>query len=263
MDPIINGAYWAVIPADVLHDSQLRASAKLLYAELTTLANSTGYCWATNEYLGSLFSLSAESISRLVSQLEKKGYIRTEIVPAEKGVERRIYAGAFVVIPQGGLDKNVKTPGGDLDENVKTGLDENVKTGLDENVKTHIRMNNINNNITPKAPKRGRQRAELKDAPDWKPERFAGFWKFYPRHENKQAAIRAWDKLRPGDELIDRMAAALVVLKATPDWTRGIGIPHASTWLNNARWEDAEQPQAAEAGAAASGWAEDPEVLDG
>ena len=102
-----------------------------------------------------------------------------------------------------------------------------------------------------------------KDAPDWKPERFAGFWKFYPRHENKQAAIRAWDKLRPGDELIDRMAAALVVLKATPDWTRGIGIPHASTWLNNARWEDAEQPQAAEAGVAASGWAEDPEVLDG
>ena len=151
------------------------------------------------------------------------------------------------------MTKTSRPLGGDIDKN--------VKTGLDENVKTHIKKNNINNNILPpKAPQRGRRRAEPKKAPDWKPERFAGFWQYYPRSENKQGAIRAWDKLRPSDELIDRMAAALVTLKATPEWQRGIGIPHASTWLNNARWTDAEQ---ANTEAAPSGWAEDPEVLDG
>jgi len=27
-------------------------------------------------------------------------------------------------------------------------------------------------------------------------------------------------------------------MKQTDEWQRGIGIPYASTWLNNRRWED-------------------------
>ena len=54
-----------------------------------------------------------------------------------------------------------------------------------------------------------RRRCAPKPAPDWKPERFARFWDYYPRGESKQAAIRAWDRLRPSDELISEMAVAL------------------------------------------------------
>ena len=61
---------------------------------------------------------------------------------------------------------------------------------------------------------------------------------FYPRGENRQRAVKAWDKLKPDDAMIDTMARALVRQKASPDWQRGIGIPHASTWLNGRRWED-------------------------
>ena len=99
-------------------------------------------------------------------------------------------------------------------------------------------------NIPPIVPQTGdgekpsRRRRESKDAPDHKPERFAGFWKLYPRGENKQAAIRAWDKLKPSDEMIDTMARALRRQVASEEWQRGIGIPYASTYLNQQRWTD-------------------------
>ena len=100
------------------------------------------------------------------------------------------------------------------------------------------------NNIPPIVPQTGdgekpsKRRRESKDAPDHKPERFAGFWKLYPRGENKQAAIRAWDKLKPSDEMIDTMARALRRQVASEEWQRGIGIPYASTYLNQQRWTD-------------------------
>lgn len=98
----------------------------------------------------------------------------------------------------------------------------------------------INPPISPQSGRR-RKRNGPRAAPDWKPERFKGFWDYYPRGEGKQAAMDAWDKLQPGDELIDRIAAALKKQKASRDWREGIGIPHASTYLNGCRWQDADR----------------------
>lgn len=100
--------------------------------------------------------------------------------------------------------------------------------------------------IPPKAPRKGRK--EAKKAPDWKPDRFAAFWGSYPRGESKQAAIAAWDKLRADDELLDAMARALKRQMQTEEWRRGVGIPYASTWLNQRRWEDEmrEPPESGE-----------------
>ena len=74
----------------------------------------------------------------------------------------------------------------------------------------------------------------------WKPERFAAFWEYYPLHKSKQAAMRAWDKLKPSDELIAVIGKALRRQKAeTPadEWKL-----HASTYLNQARWTDEPDP---------------------
>ena len=60
----------------------------------------------------------------------------------------------------------------------------------------------------------------------------------YPRGEKKQAAIQAWDNLRPSGEVIDTMARALKRQVASEEWQRGVGIPYASTYLNQRRWED-------------------------
>lgn len=89
--------------------------------------------------------------------------------------------------------------------------------------------------------KRKRTQSAPRAAPDWKPERFAGFWDYYPQkgRRSKQRAMKAWDKLRPDDALIATIGLALKKLKATEEWQRGVGIPHAATFLNGRRWEDA------------------------
>lgn len=91
----------------------------------------------------------------------------------------------------------------------------------------------------PPPPKpRRRHRGDYKEAPDWMPGRFAEFWDSYPGGGSKQAAIRAWDRLRPSEELLHEMALGLKHQLASELWRRGIGIPHASTWLNGHRWTD-------------------------
>ena len=70
----------------------------------------------------------------------------------------------------------------------------------------------------------------------------------------------AWDKLKPDDALIDRIAKALVKLKATEEWQRGIGIPYVATFLRGARWTDADELDAPDR-TVGSGWADDDEVL--
>ena len=93
----------------------------------------------------------------------------------------------------------------------------------------------------PQKPQKQKKR-KSKSVPDWKPERFEGFWSFYrdnARGEDRAGAVREWDRLQPDDALIDTMAKALAAQVASRDWQRGIGIPYACRWLSKERWKDA------------------------
>ena len=83
-----------------------------------------------------------------------------------------------------------------------------------------------------------RKRRATKSAPDYRPDTFARFWAAYPRGEDKQGAIAAWDELKPDDATIQAMSRALVRQRASEEWQRGIGIPYAVRWLRRRRWED-------------------------
>lgn len=251
-------AYWAVLPAKVRYDPELRPNAKLLYAEITALAGASGYCWATNEYLAQLFDIAARTVTDLVAQLAKRGYIRVEIVRNPENneiLERRLWVDLSTP-PDVGEDlppiaKNGDTPPA---ENSDTPI---AKNGAENNL-------NLFNNIPPISPQGGRRRREVKAAPDWKPERFAKFWDFYShkvRGESKQAAIRAWDKLQPDDDLIDQIGKALLVQIQSPSWKEGYGRPYASTYLNNERWTDIPQMTKGATAQPSGGWADSKEVL--
>ena len=71
-------------------------------------------------------------------------------------------------------------------------------------------------------------------------ERFSRFWHEYPRKESKVAAQRAFEKLKPDEELLQTMIAAIHRQKDSAQWQENGGqyIPHPSSWLNNHRWED-------------------------
>ena len=60
------------------------------------------------------------------------------------------------------------------------------------------------------------------------------FWKSYPRHEAKSAAMKAFKKVKVD---INILLKAVAQQKTSKQWQENI-IPHASTWLNQSRWED-------------------------
>ena len=73
---------------------------------------------------------------------------------------------------------------------------------------------------------------------------FQRFWEAYPRRDNKAAAEKAWDRLRPDTGLLGTILAALTWQKAIPQWQTQNYIPMPATYLNNRRWED-EPPSTA------------------
>ena len=85
--------YYAIIPANVRYDNNLKAIEKLMYGEITALTNKEGYCFARNSYFAELFEVANNTVSRWISNLEKKGYIKVDIIRDKRGqiIERRIF----------------------------------------------------------------------------------------------------------------------------------------------------------------------------
>lgn len=73
---------------------------------------------------------------------------------------------------------------------------------------------------------------------DQSTEGFDDFWSLYPRKEAKQAALKAWRKVK-ADEL-PAILAALRVATHTEQWQKDGGqfVPLPASWLNGRRWED-------------------------
>lgn len=85
-------SYYAVIPAKIRYDKELKANEKLLYGEISALSNKNGYCNASNMYFADLYFVNKKTISTWVNHLKEKGYIEIELIyEDQKIVERRIY----------------------------------------------------------------------------------------------------------------------------------------------------------------------------
>lgn len=63
--------YYAIIPATVRYNPELKFAERLLYGEITALTNKRGYCFATNRYFSELYNVTTETISRWISHLKK------------------------------------------------------------------------------------------------------------------------------------------------------------------------------------------------
>ena len=70
--------------------------------------------------------------------------------------------------------------------------------------------------------------------------RFARFWEAYPRKRGKGQAEKAWKKLNPNEQLLEKILQAIERAKTSDDWQKDNGqyIPHPGTWLNAKGWED-------------------------
>lgn len=87
----------------------------------------------------------------------------------------------------------------------------------------------------PTSPRRGSGRKKSADMVG-----FALFWQEYPRKAAKAAALKAWQKLNPSTELVERILAHVRDHKRSPDWIKDGGqfAPYPAKFLNERRWED-------------------------
>ena len=236
--------YWGILPAAVRYAPKLPAAAKVLYSEISSLTGGTGFCYASNAYFCELYGITERTLQGHLRALASLGMITIEDGDGGKG-RRKIYAG---INP---LSNNpAKICGVPPNPAENCGVTPHFSAG------STIEHANISN--PPIAPRRGRRR-DTKEAPDWKPERFAGFWKFYPLHKSKQAAIRAWDKLKPSDELLNAIGLALKrqiaeeAARAERERRPFEWKLYAATYLNDARWTDEVEIRDAEPGDQTSG----------
>jgi len=134
--------YYAVIPAEVRYAKNLKANEKLMYGELTALANEKGYCYASNEYFANLYGCSKNTVSKWISNLSKNKFLRLKMI-YEKGTknikERRIYISNLYDKKDIGIAENGYTPIGQKGEviyinnninNIKKNNIQNVKAPL-------------------------------------------------------------------------------------------------------------------------------------
>jgi len=81
---------------------------------------------------------------------------------------------------------------------------------------------------------------ELEALPQFEEEKFEMFWKEYPMKKAKAYASKIWMRMKVKDELFDVIMEALKSHNKSEQWLKDKGrfIPHASTWLNQERWND-------------------------
>lgn len=126
--------YFAIIPADVRYDTNLKDKAKLLYGEITALSDKNGYCYASNKYFADLYEISTTTVSLLIKNLIDNGYLESEIIYKENTKE---IVSRYLKIVKGGYLRKIKE-----------GYLKNLKEGISKNLKdNNTRYNNTSNNI--------------------------------------------------------------------------------------------------------------------
>lgn len=128
-------SYYAIIPATVRYNKELKPAEKLLYGEITALSNKYGYCYAQNRYFAKLYGVSLETVSRWMSNLERLGYIKRNIIRNDK---KEVLVRYIYIIDVPHFIRSIDP----IDKKINTPYCEKSQYPIDEKVKGNI----INNN---------------------------------------------------------------------------------------------------------------------
>ena len=191
-------SYFAVIPAEIRYDNDLRANEKLLYGEITSLAKKTGECWASNKYFSELYGVKPNAIATWIRHLKNKGYIAVGYTYNGKVIDKRI-------ITIGGIQKdNTSYPkryGGGIQKDNRGG----IQKGEENNTNN---TNNTSINNKRKYIKEKFKKPTLEEVVDYckernnfiDPEQFIDFYEsknwYVGKNKMKdwKACIRTWER---------------------------------------------------------------------
>ena len=219
-----NPTYYAIIPANVRYDKRLRPNEKLLYGEITALANKTGECWASNNYFAELYQVKPQAVSKWISDLAEYGYITISYTYRDQTMEIESRTIKLALTN----DSEVLTK----KEEVLTKKDNEDDGGINKKsdwYKQKKNGNNLNINTTSRVLKNNTADAD-----------FDSLWSLYPRKEGKKQALTAYKKAIKAGVSVETIRKGIEAYisyiqreKVKPQY-----IKMGSTWFNGECWND-------------------------
>lgn len=207
---------YTVLNNGIFRNENLSAKSLGILAKMLSLPDN----WEFSETgLCSIFKKDGrDSIRSGLKELEENGYLVRSRVRDESG---KLTSAEWIVSDQPMLENPML-------ENPM------LKNRTQYNTKEFITQEFITKDIPPISPKGEKDCSDL----------FNQFWTAYPKHIAKQSAVKAFEKLKPDEKLLEAMLKAIARQKESKQWEKdgGVFIPYPATWLNQRRWED-ELPQ--------------------
>ena len=235
-------SYYSILTANVRYDRELKANEKLLFSEITALANKRGYCTATNNYFANLYDKSKTTISNWINHLKEKGYLRVYFEKdGSQIIGRKLYPVAEPI--KENKDTPVKENLNTCTKKVQEGIKEKFKTPIKEKFKennTSINNTSINNNISASDNAQAQIPKKLTENEIIEIE-FEKLWTMYPRKLGKKDALRHYKSWRKSNKE-NTYELMLNKLNTYLKYLRIKHIPleytlHGSTWFNG-RYDD-------------------------
>ena len=212
-------------PNGILRDTGLSLKTKGLFAIILSLPEDWDYSVAG---LATVAGCGRDAIRSALGEMETAGYLRRTRSHGEDGK----FAGVIYDI------RDVAAP---LSENPTmeedaplsgkpTSAEPTLEKPSSENPtqlnKDISNKDLINPHSPPPGDKPQRKKRRPKSAPTWHPERFEGFWRAYPRDEDRAKAVEQWDKLPEDQALVKRYGSEEALLH---DIAVGLGTWTART----------------------------------
>ena len=221
--------YFAIIPADVRYDKDLRPNEKLLYGEITALSDKHGYCWATNRYFAELYEVTPKCVSKWINHLIEKGYLFSKIIYEEDGktVSQRIICVRPITLQE-------EPP---IRQKEDTPIHQKEDTPIHQKEDTlSIKSSNIiiqDNNNTRVNDKEINKESQLEND-------FEELWKLYPRKAGKAKAFKAYKSAIKQGATNEQIRQGILnyIQWIKEHKTQAEYIKHGSTFFNERCWND-------------------------
>lgn len=133
--------YFSVIPGSVRNDDSLSATAKLFFGDIASMAQTDGYCYASNAYFSARFGLTERTVTRTIKLLAERGHIKVRICRNQQTGQvtgRRIYPLYNPAVPEEEEieEEATENESNNCDGNVESSHPTKMSSPVDKNVST-------------------------------------------------------------------------------------------------------------------------------
>lgn len=234
-----------VLYREAAQDTRLSLEARGLFALMVSLPENWEY---TVSGLSRKAGCGKDKIRRLLKELQEVGYLAREQSHDQGGkFSANVYVLQDEAPPLSGNPDNGKSRQRSEPPTEKPSTDFATQKNKEEknrDLKDPLQAPQR----AAESKKSGRSRRP-KAVPRWQAEKFEGFWRAYPRDEDRAKAAEQWDKLPQDKELMERYGGSeeQLLLEISRGlkrhlesraWRDDVGIPYAFRWLRDRKWTE-------------------------